>query len=330
MPNFLQKYVTGDNPFFRSNVLANLAMLVLVLLWGVSFSIIKIVVNEVPPITLAQIRFLIATIVLFTIFKKIEPSSKPQKADLSKIALGGFLGITLYFYLQNTGVKLTTASNASLIASLTPILAITMDVIIFRTKISAVQVLGIVCATIGAYLAVTANRQVDFSSATFQGNLFMVAAMSSWALYTLLNKSLQSNYSGLCLITYQMLFATLFLTVMSFLEYDQWRIFSLEAFGYILFLAVFSSALCYFLYGYALKKLDVTITTLYLNLVPVVGVFSGWCILDETILPIQILGGGIIISGILIINWGKFTSSSKRVKQQLFDEFEEVVKKGNR
>lgn len=317
MPTFLQKYNKGVNPLFRSNMLANLAMLVVVIVWGVSFSIIKIVVTEVPPITMALIRFLIASIILFTILKKIEPSSKLQKTDLSQTALAGFLGIALYFYFHNTGVKLTTASNASLIASLTPILAITMDVIIFRTKISVVQVLGIVCATIGAYLAVTANRQVDFSSATFQGNLFMVAAVSSWTLYTLLNKSLQRKYSGLCLITYQMLFATLFLILMSFLEYDQWHMFSLKSFGYILYLAVFSSALCYFLYGYALKRLDVAITTLYFNLVPIVGVFSGWCILDEIILPIQFFGGGIILLGIVIINWGKFTSSSNRVEQRL-------------
>jgi len=326
MPIFSQKYNEEVNPLFKSNVLANLAMLVLVILWGVSFSIIKIVVNEVPPITLAEIRFLIATMILFTVLKKVEPSAKVEKADLAQIALAGFLGITLYFYLQNTGVKLTTASNASLIASLTPILAITMDVIIFRTKISFVQLMGIVCATIGAYLAVTANRQVDFGSATFKGNLFMVVAMSSWALYTLLNKSLQGKYSGLCLITYQMLFATLFLTLMSFLEYDQWQMFSLKAFGYILFLAVFSSALCYFLYGYALKKLDVVITTLYLNLVPIVGVFSGWCILDEKIVPIQFIGGGIIMFSILIINWGNFTSSSNRVERQLSGELEEVLK----
>lgn len=317
MLNFLQKCKVGVNLLFEKNIVANLAMLVLVILWGVSFSIIKIVVSEVPPITLALVRFLIATTVLFAIVKKVEPSSKLEKADFPQMTLAGFLGITLYFYLQNTGVELTTASNASLIASITPIIAITMDVIIYRTKISVVQVLGIGCATIGAYLTVTANRQVDFSSATFKGNLFMVGAMFSWALYTLLNKSLQGKYSGLSLITYQMLFGTLFLTLMSFIEYEQWRMFSAKAFGYIVFLAVFSSALCYFLYGYALKKLDVVITTLYLNLVPVVGVFSGWCILDEIILPVQFWGGAIIISGIIIINWEKFTSFSKGVGQQL-------------
>lgn len=311
MLDFFKRGEKGVDFLFRNNILANLAMLVLVILWGVSFSIIKIVVSEVPPITLALIRFLIAMTILFTIVKKVEPSSKLQKADYFKMALAGFLGITLYFYLQNTGVQLTTASNASLIASITPIIAITMDIILFRTKISAIQVLGIGCATIGAYLTITANRQVDFSSATFKGNLFMVGAMFSWALYTLLNKSLQGKYSGLSLITYQMLFGTLFLTVMSFSECDQWRMFSAKAFGYIIFLGVFSSALCYFIYSYALKKLDVVITTLYLNLVPMVGVFSGWCILGEMIFPVQFLGGVIIILSIIVINWDNFTSLSK-------------------
>ena len=311
MPKFLQECKASVDPLFEKNIVANLAMLVLVILWGVSFSIIKIVVSEIPPITLAELRFLIATTVLFAIVKKVQPSSKLEKADVPQMILAGFLGITVYFYLQNTGVELTTASNASLIASITPIIAITMDVIIYRTKISVVQVLGIGCATIGAYLTVTANGQVDFNSATFKGNLFMVGAMFSWALYTLLNKSLQGKYSGLSLITYQMIFGTIFLTLMSFIEYDQWRMFSAKAFGYIIFLAVFSSALCYFLYGYALKNLDVVITTLYLNLVPVVGVFSGWCILDEIILPVQSWGGVIIILGIIIINWEKFTSPLK-------------------
>lgn len=313
MPGFLlQNGKTRVNPLFRNNILAHLAMITIVILWGVSFVIIKVVLLEVPPITLAMLRFFIATIILFTILKRLEPSSKLRKADFPKIVLGGFLGITLFYYWENIGIKLTTASNVSLIASITPIFAITMDVIIFRTKISIIQMIGIVCATIGAYITITANTTLDFSSATFKGNLLVVGAMLSWALYTVLNKSLQDKYSGLFLSTYQVLLGTLILTLMSFGEYDQWRMFSLNAFGSILYLAVFPSAICYFLYSYALKKLDVAITTLYLNLVPVVGVLSGWCILNEIILPIQLLGGVIIIVGIIIVNWKKYTSLANK------------------
>ena len=65
---------------------------------------------------------------------------------------------------------------------------------------------------------------------------------------------------------------------------------------------MFCSAVCYFLYLYALKHLDVAITTLYLNLVPIIGVISGHVILQESILPVQVLGGAIILVAIIIVN----------------------------
>ncbi len=81
--------------------------------------------------------------------------------------------------------------------------------------------------------------------------------------------------------------------------------FSFTAFSNILFLAVCCSAICYFLYIFALKRLDVAITTLYLNLTPVVGVVSGYLVLRETVLPVQLLGGLIIIVVIIAINLEK-------------------------
>ena len=317
MPRFLKKCETRVN---LNNLLAHLAMPTIVILWGVSFVIIKVALKEVPPITLALLRFLIATMILLTILKILEPSSKLRKADFPKIVLGGFLGITLFYFLENIGIKLTTATNASLLASTTPIFAITMDVIIFKTKISVIQMMGIICSTIGAYMTITANTQLDFSSATFKGNLLVVGAMLSWALYILINKSLQAKYSGLFLSTYQMLFGTLILALMSSGEYNQWRMFSLNAWSSILYLAVFPSAICYFLYSYALKKLDVAITTLYSNLVPVVGVLSGWCILNEIIFPIQLLGGVIIIWGIIIVNRKKYPSPKNSREKLLTPE----------
>lgn len=296
----------------NNTILANFAMFITVILWGISYISIKIVVSEVPPITMALIRFLITTIILLTIVKRVEPSSKLQREDFFKMIMSGFFGITLYFYFENTGLKFTTASNASLIASIIPILAIIMDILIFKTKVLATHILGISCAMIGTYLTITANGQLDFTSSTFKGNSFVVCAMISWTLYTLLNKALQNRYSGLFLITYQTLFGTLILTPASFFEYNQWHIFSLVALINILFLAVFCSALCYFFYVYALKTLDVAITTLYLNLVPIVGVISGYLVLNESILPIQILGGLIIILGIIVVNIGSLSELYKK------------------
>lgn len=282
--------------------LANLAMLFTVVCWGISFISIKIVVSEIPPITTACIRFLITSIFLFWALKKIEPTHQIKKNIMPKLALGGFLGITLYFCCENTGIKLTTASNASLITSLVPILAIGLDIVFFKSKISLSKICGIIIALIGTYLIITASGNVDFSSDNFKGNMFMIGAMTSWAFYTILNKFLQDKHSALFLVTYQTIFGALFLIPLSLFEFNSWHSFSLSAFGNILFLSILCSALCYFLYSYSLKNLDVTVTTIYLNLTPVIGIISGYLILNETILPIQLLGGLLVITSIYIAN----------------------------
>ena len=282
--------------------LANLAMLFTVVCWGISFISIKIVVSEIPPITTACIRFLITSIFLFWALKKIEPTHQIKKNIMPKLALGGFLGITLYFCCENTGIKLTTASNASLITSLVPILAIGLDIVFFKSKISLSKICGIIIALIGTYLIITASGNVDFSSDNFKGNMFMIGAMTSWAFYTILNKFLQDKHSALFLVTYQTIFGALFLIPLSLFEFNSWHSFSLLAFGNILFLSILCSALCYFLYSYSLKNLDVTVTTIYLNLTPVIGIISGFLILNEAILPIQLLGGLLVITSIYIAN----------------------------
>lgn len=303
MQPFLEKTKIIITSFISDKLLANLAMLITVILWGMSFISIKTAVSEVPPVTLALLRFMIASAILLTITKRVEPAARLQRRDLGKMSIAGFFGITLYFFLENTGISLTTASSAALITAILPILAIALDILVFKTKIPLLQSIGIVGAISGAYLAITANGQLDFSSQTFIGNLCIVGAMLSWSLYTLLNKSLNGKYSGLFLTTYQTLFGTIFLLPLSLFEYSQWHFFSWSALGNILYLAICCSALGYFLYIYALSKLDVTITTLYLNLMSIIGVLSGHFFLAEAIFPAQILGGIIILLSIILINF---------------------------
>jgi drug/metabolite transporter (DMT)-like permease len=121
------------------------------------------------------------------------------------------------------------------------------------------------------------------ASAQVKGNLFILGAMASWALYTLLNKSFQSKYSGLSVTAWQNLCGTVLLLPLSFTEVREWRLLSVPVVANIVYLAVFCSVVCYLLYSYALRKLDVAVTTMYLNLVPVIGTLGGTLILKETV-----------------------------------------------
>jgi drug/metabolite transporter (DMT)-like permease len=301
MYGILKKMINTILP--RQRLIANLVMITVIAFWGISFISIKIAVSEIPPTTMALIRFTIASILLLAILKRVEPNIKIDKKDIPQILLGGVLGITLYFCFENLGVKLTTASNASLIVTTVPIIAITLDVVFYHGRVSILKLVGIGMAIIGTYLSVTANGNIDINSKNFVGNMLMVGAMLSWALYTLVNKSLQGKYSGVFLTTYQTVFGTLCLIPLSLFEYREWQFFSFVSFCNVLFLAVCCSVCCYVLYLYVLKRLDVTITTLYLNLVPVVGVVSGYLILNERVQLIQLVGGALTIIAIIIVNF---------------------------
>jgi len=177
-----------------------------------------------------------------------------------------------------------------------------LDVLFFKSKITSLKLMAVGIALIGTYLSITANGRIEFNSSNFTGNMLMVCAMLSWALFTLLNKSLQGKYSGLCMTTYQTFFGALCLIPLSILEFREWGLFSLLAFWHVLFLAICCSVGGYVLYMYVLKHLDVAITTIYLNVVPIIGVAGGHFFLNETVFPIQIVGGLLTILAILVVN----------------------------
>ena len=286
------------SPALTANILIFLTMIA----WGTSFISTKIAIREIPPFTLALLRLSLTSALLWPIFRHFEPDTRLDEAGRRRFAITGLLGITLYFCFENWGIRLTTASNASLITSVTPIMAIALNLLFFRARLSLAEFGGVLLGIVGSYLTITANGSLDLSSSNFAGNVFVIGAMISWAFYTIFSKKQQARNSDLAIVTYQTLFGTILLVPFALTEAPQWHTFSALAFAQLVYLAVICSAACYFLYIYSLKVLDIALTTLYLNLVPITGVITGYLILDETIYPSQLLGGLLIIGAILTAN----------------------------
>ena len=119
--------------------LAIIYALFTVVLSGLSFLSIKTTVKVIPPMTLGFSRFLIAFIVLFIATKVTKTNTTVDKKDLPYLGLAGFIGITLYFFFENNGVKILPASTASLITSTVPIATLIFESILFKTKLNKVK-----------------------------------------------------------------------------------------------------------------------------------------------------------------------------------------------
>ncbi len=127
---------THDNTNTKENYLALLFIILAVLFWGYSFISTKIVLTQIPPVSIAFFRQIIATLVLIPMALYTRCMPKMALHDLILATCGGFFGIVMYFVFENSGLQYTTASNASMIVSALPVFTLICEAILFRLIIN--------------------------------------------------------------------------------------------------------------------------------------------------------------------------------------------------
>jgi drug/metabolite transporter (DMT)-like permease len=274
-----------------------------VLFWGLSFVSSKAVLNTgMPPMTMVAIRFVIATVVLNIIARRVDPAARLRKKDLLPLALSGLFGLTIYFFFEARGIKLTSASHASLIIATIPVFTVIAEAVFYRTRISLLAALGIAISVAGVVFLVWRPGE-KLASGSLVGDLLMLGACLSWVVYILLSKNLHKRLSEISITAYQSRFGTLFMIPLALLERSQWVPLTLVSGLNLAYLALFCSALSNFLYVYALSRLGPIVISPYVNLIPVVSVLGGVLILGEKLAWGQVVGGVLIIGGVLAVNW---------------------------
>ena len=284
--------------------LATLSALAVVLFWGLSFVSSKTILNTgFPPMTLVTLRFVIATALMLPLQRRLYPGTVITRRTRLDLALTGLLGVTIYFFFEATGLKLTSASSASLIIASIPVLTLLAELVFFRTAISVRQIAGIALSVLGVYIIVGRSPQGLGGPEGLTGNLLMLGACLSWVAYLLLSRRIPEGLPRLTVSAHQNLWGALFLIPLAFLERRSWTWGSAVIWLNILYLGLFCSALAYFLYQYALKHLGSVVLSTWINLIPVVGAVGGVTVLGEKLAAAQLVGGAVVIAGVLAVSW---------------------------
>lgn len=289
----------------RDYHLAVLFILLDVLFWGFSFISTKVVLSQIPPISIALFRQIIAVMTLIILLTLTGTKLKIARKDAGYIVLASFFGIVMYFVLENTGLLYTTASNASMIVASLPIFTIFAEALLFRLKVTGGMILCLILSTIGVAMVVTVDGRLDLSSLRLWGNLLVMGAIISWVIYTILNRRLSESYSSLTLTTLQSAASIILFIPLVIPEMGRWPAASeitLTVFANLLFLGVFCSGFAYVFYIYASRRLGLTVVSAFLNLIPVVTVIFGHLLLQDTLSWMQVLGMALIMTAIYYLN----------------------------
>lgn len=275
-----------------------IATIASVLLWSASFIATKFAYISFSPIMVGFIRFFIATVILFFARLILHDTALPNKTDMKKIALSGLLGITLYFSAENLGVKMTTASNASLIVASYPSITALFEFFIYRTKPAAKKIIGIILA-FGGVVILTASSGGGGKQALY-GNLILIAAGVIWTFYNFTTRSVTKKYSPLTLSYFQMLFGTIFFIPLVLPECGSIQSITLPSCLAIAYLSVGCSVGAFLMYNFGLRKLSASTAVSIMNLVPVFGIILSAVLLGEAVSAAQICGGIVVITGVIL------------------------------
>jgi drug/metabolite transporter (DMT)-like permease len=281
------------------------AIIVCVLVWGFSFVSIKITVAVFPPMSLGLLRFAIALVFLFFIKRKTAPDEKLRRRDIPLLFGAGITGVTLYFFFENNGVALVTASEASIAVGAIPVLTMIADSLVGKIthnksgipQIGPRQWIGAFISIGGVWLVAGVSLAL---SGSILGYLYMAGAALCWVGYSLLTRPLFDRCSRIYIVFWQTVAGFIFFSPFVFSEFGRWGQPDTTVILHLVFLGVFCSALGYWLYARSLEVLGVSVSAIFINMVPVVSVIGGFFVMGDRLTFLQWVGAALVIGGVYL------------------------------
>ena len=273
--------------------------------WGLSFLLSKHGMNVgFTPMSLALFRYIFAFLSLVLAVRlekgKGKGMGRVEKRDILPMILSGLMGITLYYFFEYNGIQRTSTVDASLILAAIPIMTMGADALLFRRRLGRVEVLGSLISLAGVGLVVLSGT--DSGTASLAGNLFVVAAGMVWVAYIFLCRDLRSRYDSLRMNMWQSLVGMATMIPLALMEGGSLRAIPWDGWLAAIGLGAVCSALCYVLYGHAIRVLTPLQGSIFINIIPLIAMGAGVAFLGETASWPSILGGGLILLSILMIN----------------------------
>jgi len=279
----------------------DLAIGLLVLIWGSNFSVVKAALTEFSPLAFNSTRFVLASLVLaaFLWISGVRPRFQP--GDTLRLVGLGLLGNVVYQALFIHGINWTRAGNAALMLSAVPLIVALLSVGLKHETISRAGWAGVALSISGIALILWgSSRGISFGSDTIRGDLTMLAGALAWSLYTVLSAPYVQKYGTLPVTAFTMWVGTVGLVAVSVpaLRAQEWGSISLGAWGGLVFSGAFAIALAYMLWYYGVRHLGSSRTAIYSNTVPIVALIVAWMTLGEVPTWVQVAGTVMIIGGI--------------------------------
>jgi drug/metabolite transporter (DMT)-like permease len=269
-------------------------------IWGGMYVVSKVMLEIIPPFLLVSLRLILGALTLALIIGVRGFPAISRTAWLQILGVG-FVGYGISLSLQFLGTRLSTAANGSLVTSATPAFVLVFAWFLLGEQITWLRQASLLLATLGV-VAVIDPRSAQLDPDLFLGNILLIGAAVTWALYSVLVRKVTRDVEVLPFSLIAFLGGLPVALPAGAVEWITLGVgeISLGVVGGVLFLGIISTALAMVLWNSAFAFVDASLASLTFFAQPVVGTFLGWLFLGERITPLFLLGGILIGLGLLI------------------------------
>jgi len=288
----------------QNKLLILLAFFAIYVIWGSTYLLNKIAVQELPAFMLASVRFMISGLLIFGIAKVLKIPITISKKQFKNSAIAGFLFLTFGNGLVVWALNYVDSGFAALEISAQPLVVLLLMRILQAKKIRPMSIVGVVLGMLGIYLLVSQQHiLMNENSALSIGLIFL--CMISWSYASLFvgKADLPSNFfvnTG-----YQMITGGFMLFLVSLALGEKWTSptqWGEQVIWSMLILIIFGSIVAFTAFNFLLKTVspEKVATCTYVN--PIIALMLGWYLLNEKITTQSIVAAVILLTGVYFIN----------------------------
>jgi drug/metabolite transporter (DMT)-like permease len=281
-----------------------LALVLATFLWSGSFVVARALRDDIDPLTLTFLRWSISLVVLLPFMWRELAANAPALIGAWRLILGlSATGIALFHPLIFLALQHTSATNALLVLSLSPVAILIGAYFVGGQRPSARQAAGVLVSLAGAAILITRGDVTVLTAVGFNtGDLWMLAASVVWAIYSLLLRRRPAHLSQTVTLVSSIAAALpMLLPFLLLAPVTLTATWTMPMLAGVLYIALLGSVVGFRCWAYGVAKLGPSRAGQYVHLMPLFGAVLAFAFLGEPLTMPQIAGATLVLSGIVLI-----------------------------
>jgi len=297
----------------NENLMAYLFLTLTALFWAGNFVLGRSMHLVISPIIMAELRWLLALLLISPfLLPKLKKNKKIILQHLPLLTLLSILSVACFNTFIYLGLTITTATNATIMQSMIPIVILVLSAFWLKESVSKQQWLGVSISLSGVLVLITKGELLSLLDYTInQGDIYVLIAVISWAIYSILLRYRPAELDGFTFFGVTVIIGSIALLPFSITEYYYYSspiLWQKNSILTIVYMAIFPSILAYIFWNKGVNELGAAKAGLFIHLMPCFGLILSSLLLNEKIYSFHIGGILLIFSGIYLAILTKVTS----------------------